>query len=37
MTITDWVQIVVLAALLNALTPRLGGYVASVYEGNAPR
>jgi potassium-transporting ATPase potassium-binding subunit len=35
MTITGWVQIVVLVALLTALTPLLGGYMARVYLGEA--
>jgi potassium-transporting ATPase potassium-binding subunit len=34
MTVTGWIQIVVLVALLTALTPVLGGYMASVYRGD---
>jgi potassium-transporting ATPase potassium-binding subunit len=34
MTVTGWIQIVVLVALLTALTPLLGGYMAKVYRGD---
>jgi len=33
MTVTGWIQIVVLVALLTGLTPLLGGYMARVYQG----
>ncbi len=33
MTIAGWIQILVLVAVLTALTPLLGGYMARVYEG----
>jgi K+-transporting ATPase ATPase A chain len=32
-TVTSWVQIVVLIAALTGLTPLLGGYMARVYQG----
>ncbi len=34
MTVTGWIQIVVLIALLTASTPLLGGYMAKVYRGD---
>ena len=33
MTIAGWVQILALVAVLTALTPLLGGYMAKVYQG----
>jgi K+-transporting ATPase ATPase A chain len=33
MTVTGWVQILALVAVLTALTPLLGGYMARVYQG----
>jgi K+-transporting ATPase A subunit len=33
MTVTVWIQIVVLIAVLTGLTPLLGGYMARVYLG----
>jgi K+-transporting ATPase ATPase A chain len=33
MTVTGWIQIVVLVAVLTAVTPLLGGYMARVYLG----
>jgi potassium-transporting ATPase potassium-binding subunit len=33
MTITGWIQIVALVAVLTALTPLLGGYMARIYLG----
>src|ERR1700744_4544735 len=33
MTITGWIQIVALVAVLTVLTPLLGGYMARVYQG----
>ena len=33
MTVTGWIQIVALVAVLTALTPLLGGYMARVYQG----
>jgi K+-transporting ATPase ATPase A chain len=33
MTITGWIQILALVAVLTAVTPLLGGYMATVYEG----
>ncbi len=33
MTLTGWIQIVVLVAALTGLTPLLGGYMARVYQG----
>jgi potassium-transporting ATPase potassium-binding subunit len=33
MTVTGWVQIAVLVAVLTILTPLLGGYMARVYQG----
>src|ERR1700729_4641194 len=33
MTITGWLQIVVLGVVLTGLTPLLGGYMARVYQG----
>ena len=33
MTVTGWLQIVALVAVLTALTPLLGGYIARVYQG----
>jgi K+-transporting ATPase ATPase A chain len=33
MTVSGWAQILVLVALLTALTPLLGGYMARVYSG----
>jgi len=33
MTLTGWIQIVVLIAVLTALAPLLGGYMARVYQG----
>ena len=33
MTVTGWIQIVVLVAVLTGLTPLLGGYMARVYQG----
>jgi len=33
MTVTGWIQIVALVAVLTVLTPLLGGYMARVYEG----
>src|SRR6202042_2505259 len=33
MTITGWLQIVVLVVVLTGLTPLLGGYMARVYQG----
>jgi K+-transporting ATPase ATPase A chain len=33
MTVLGWVQILALVAVLTALTPLLGGYMAKVYEG----
>ena len=34
MTLTGWIQIVVLVAVLTGLTPLLGGYMARVYQGD---
>jgi potassium-transporting ATPase potassium-binding subunit len=34
MTLTGWIQIVVLVAVLTGLTPVLGGYMARVYQGD---
>lgn len=34
MTLTGWIQIVVVLAVLTGLTPLLGGYMARVYQGN---
>ena len=34
MTLTGWIQIVALVAVLTALTPLLGGYTARVYQGD---
>jgi potassium-transporting ATPase potassium-binding subunit len=34
MTITGWIQIIALLAVLTALTPLLGGYMARVYQGD---
>jgi K+-transporting ATPase ATPase A chain len=33
MTVTGWIQIAALVAVLTALTPLLGGYMARVYQG----
>jgi K+-transporting ATPase ATPase A chain len=33
MTVAGWIQILALVAVLTALTPVLGGYMAKVYEG----
>ena len=33
MTVAGWAQIVIFIALLTALTPLLGGYMANVYQG----
>jgi K+-transporting ATPase A subunit len=33
MTVAGWVQIVVFIAVVTALTPLLGGYMARVYQG----
>ena len=33
MTITGWIQIIVLVGVLTGLTPLLGGYMARVYQG----
>ncbi len=33
MTVAGWIQILALVAVLTALTPLLGGYMARVYEG----
>ncbi len=33
MTLTGWIQILALVAVLTALTPLLGGYMAKVYQG----
>jgi K+-transporting ATPase ATPase A chain len=33
MTVTGWIQIFALVAVLTALTPLLGGYMARVYQG----
>jgi len=33
MTVTGWTQIVIFIAVLTALTPLLGGYMARVYQG----
>ena len=33
MTLTGWIQILALVAVLTALTPLLGGYMARVYQG----
>jgi K+-transporting ATPase ATPase A chain len=33
MTITGWIQILAVAVVLTGLTPLLGGYMASVYQG----
>jgi K+-transporting ATPase ATPase A chain len=33
MTLTGWIQIVVLVGVLTGLTPVLGGYMARVYQG----
>jgi K+-transporting ATPase ATPase A chain len=33
MTITGWIQIIALVAVLTGLTPLLGGYMARVYQG----
>ena len=32
MTVTGWIQIIVLVAVLTLLTPLLGGYMARVYR-----
>jgi potassium-transporting ATPase potassium-binding subunit len=34
MTVTDWIQILALVAVLTGLTPVLGGYMARVYQGD---
>jgi potassium-transporting ATPase potassium-binding subunit len=34
MTITGWIQIIALVAVLTGLTPLLGGYMARVYQGD---
>ena len=34
MTVTGWLQIIALVAVLTALTPLLGGYMARVYQGD---
>jgi K+-transporting ATPase A subunit len=36
MTLTGWIQIVALVAVLTALTPLLGGYMARVYQADRP-
>ena len=33
MTLTGWIQIVVLITVLTVITPLLGGYMARVYQG----
>src|ERR1017187_4918049 len=35
MTVIGWLQILALIALLSALTPLLGGYMAKVYQGES--
>ncbi len=34
MTVAGWIQVIVLVAVLTALTPLLGGYMARVYRGD---